>query len=617
MTRTFYKGAFAGAQMAVMQKELGLITADDGIKLVTVYDEAVNGIDITGTENAITVRYSKSVYLYRALGLISEQETAEFHIHETARFNTNGVMIDCSRNAVLNLETARHVIRCMARMGMNLLMLYTEDTYEVPGNPYFGYMRGRYTQEELRELDAYSSGFGIELIPCIQAMGHLAAALKWPAYAAVKDTSDILLVDEPETYAFIEQMLAACRSAFTTRRIHIGLDEAEMIGRGKYYDRHGDSDKFELICRHLKKLVELCRKYDFEPIIWSDMFFKLANDGDYRGHRPVPEEIAKKIPENVTLVYWEYLREEAEQYDCLIKNHLALPTRTMFAGGAWKWMSYLPSITPSIRRTKTALMSCAQNGIKEVFTTAWGNDGSDAALLSILPVLQAQAELSFHEAITDEQLAIRLKTCAGVRLSDFSVLDMPEVSRQENDGLHNPNKYLLFQDVLLGLFDRHVPPGTGERYAQLHKQASRIAQQEGPCQYLYQTAASLFDVLALKAELGKQIKTAYDCGELAFLKQAEEEILPEVIRRTGIFRNCLEAQWMKENKPFGFEVQDQRLGGLTQRLKTAQNRLRQYLDGQLTDIPELEEPRLPFGDAKADEHIRCNCWLNTVTASWM
>ena len=34
------------------------------------------------------------------------------------------------------------MIRKLARIGMNLLMLYTEETYEVPGEPYFGIYRG-------------------------------------------------------------------------------------------------------------------------------------------------------------------------------------------------------------------------------------------------------------------------------------------------------------------------------------------------------------------------------------------------------------------------------------------------------------------------------------------
>ena len=45
---------------------------------------------------------------------------------------------------------------------------YTEDTYEVEGQPYFGAYRGKYTKDEIKELDAYASMFGVELVPCIQ-----------------------------------------------------------------------------------------------------------------------------------------------------------------------------------------------------------------------------------------------------------------------------------------------------------------------------------------------------------------------------------------------------------------------------------------------------------------
>ena len=61
-------------------------------------------------------------------------------------------MIDCSRNAVASVESVKKWIDLTSSIGYNTLMLYTEDTYEVSGEPYFGYMRGRYSREELRGL---------------------------------------------------------------------------------------------------------------------------------------------------------------------------------------------------------------------------------------------------------------------------------------------------------------------------------------------------------------------------------------------------------------------------------------------------------------------------------
>jgi hexosaminidase len=612
----FNHDTFSNPQTTEILAELSALTATDGVKLTAILDKELNGLDIIRKENTINVRYSSPVYFYRALGLICEQEEPEFHISETARFNTNGVMVDCSRNAVPSVPTVKKLIRQMALMGMNTLMLYTEDTYEVPDEPYFGYMRGRYTQEELRELDAYAAGFGVEMVPCIQTLAHLSAALKWYP-DVIKDTGDILLVDEPETYVLTEKMIAAYRTAFRTRRIHLGMDEAHMLGRGRYYDKHGDSDRFELMCRHLEKVLEICQKYDFEPMIWSDMFFRFANNGNYYGRNPVSDKASSKIPKGITLVYWDYYNNE-ETYDRMIKAHLALPARTVFAGGAWKWQGFLPSLKVSIKRTKAALKVCAKNGIKDVFTTAWGDDGSECGLFSLLPAFQAQAELGFYEDISEQWLEKRLKTCTGARLSDFAMLDMPDLPAEHDKGWFAPHKYLLYQDVLLGLFDRHIPKGIAARYAEFYEQTRSLIDNNNPYNYLFETAAALYSVLALKSELGVQLKKAYDNNDREFLKKAANEIIPELIVRVEAFYNCLEAQWMKENKPFGFEVLDIRLGALIQRLKTAKRWIEQYLNGKFERILALEETRLdfPLVNRIADGSVvSINQWTRIVTPS--
>ena len=51
--------------------------------------------------------------------------------------NRLGTMIDCSRNAVASVESVKKWIDLTSSIGYNTLMLYTEDTYEVSGEPYF------------------------------------------------------------------------------------------------------------------------------------------------------------------------------------------------------------------------------------------------------------------------------------------------------------------------------------------------------------------------------------------------------------------------------------------------------------------------------------------------
>ena len=95
-----------------------------------------------------------------------------------------GIMLDCSRNGVLTVPSGKRYIDILSRLGYNCLMLYTEDTYEIPEQPYFGYLRGRYTPKELKELDSYAREKGIELIPCIQTLAHLNTIVRWSTYKA-------------------------------------------------------------------------------------------------------------------------------------------------------------------------------------------------------------------------------------------------------------------------------------------------------------------------------------------------------------------------------------------------------------------------------------------------
>ena len=106
--------------------------------------------------------------------------------------NMLGVMVDCSRNAVMNVASVKKFAKLIRSMGYNTLMLYTEDTYEVDNQPAFGYHRGRYSQAELRELDQYCLSIGMEMIPCIQTLAHLPCIFKWnDVYNDIRDIDDV------------------------------------------------------------------------------------------------------------------------------------------------------------------------------------------------------------------------------------------------------------------------------------------------------------------------------------------------------------------------------------------------------------------------------------------
>ena len=128
------------------------------------------------------------------------------------KFDTFGVMIDMSRNAVMSMDALKRFLPLLKKMGYNCVMLYTEDTYEIDGEPYFGYMRGRYTKAEMKELDAFAASLGMTMIPCVQTLAHLNATVRWNQLP--RDYGDILMIDDERTYEFIDRMFATLSECF-------------------------------------------------------------------------------------------------------------------------------------------------------------------------------------------------------------------------------------------------------------------------------------------------------------------------------------------------------------------------------------------------------------------
>ena len=297
-----------------------------------------DGVFVRYENGQAEVGGSTTPALARAYMLLAQALQAgktSFSVSQKSAFTDCGVMLDVSFGSVVKVASVKKYLNYMALHGMNLLMLYTEDTYEVEGQPFFGYLRGRYTQAELKELDAYAAQRGIELIPCIQTLAHLNAIVRWNAYKPFTDTRDILLAEDDRTYALIEDMFATLSKCFTSRTVNIGMDEAHMVGLGKYLDTHGYQNRFEILTRHLDRVCQIAEKHGFHPIMWSDMFFRLCNNGVYTQANPrIPgPEVVAAVPKNVDLVYWNYYSEDKQLIDGMIQAHRVFDNPLWFAGG--------------------------------------------------------------------------------------------------------------------------------------------------------------------------------------------------------------------------------------------------------------------------------------------
>ncbi|MEH7179709.1 beta-N-acetylhexosaminidase [Neobacillus vireti] len=561
--------------------------------------QRVGPIQVSNKGGKGEIIYQEKIHFFRAIGLWLEnyRKNGEFELKEHPQFQTSGVMLDVSRNAVLKVEEVNGLLRKMAVMGLNVVMLYTEDTYEVPDYPYFGYMRGRYTEAELKACDEYADTFGIEMIPCIQTLAHLIMALKWGYASDIRDTADILLVGEPKTYQFIESMIEAASRPFKSKRIHIGMDEAHQLGLGRYLDLNGYENRFEIMNKHLSQVVSIAELHGLKPMIWSDMYFRLGSKhGEYYDTDvSIPKEAIESIPKNVQLVYWDYYHDDEDFYRAYFEKHRELGTNTVFAGGAWTWNGISPNYGRAFATTEAALTACKKEGIQEIFTTLWGDNGAETPLSTALPVIQLFAEHTYHEKVGKNQLADRFHFSTGNHLEDFLLLNqLDETPGVMEKNLHSSNasKFLLWQDLLLGLFDENIRGlGMNEHFQKLVPQLNAAKDRNPNALLLFEFYEQLARVLSVKAEMGIQLKSAYDQKDKEKMTSLLEES-NELTKEAGFLRHKHREVWFSLYKPFGWEVLELRYGGLIARMETAQFRIQQWLEDKITIIEELEEKRL-------------------------
>ncbi|MFX3635988.1 MAG: beta-N-acetylhexosaminidase [Candidatus Pristimantibacillus sp.] len=586
----------------LLLSELGIELQEDGM-LVRV--EASEGALEVGLEQgAAYIRYGQKHQFYRGIGLLIQhsRKSNTFHIQEKQQFDQVGPMFDLSRNAVLTLDSFKFMLNKMALMGMNTVMLYMEDTYEIEGEPYFGYMRGRYTQAELKEIDDYADQFGIEAFPSIQTLAHLEEFLKWEPIKHYRDTKGALLVGDERTDKLIEKMIEAASSPFRSRKIHIGMDEAEELGRGKYLDLNGYESRFDIMTTHLDKVLKVVRQRGLKPMMWSDMFLKLASgNGDdyYDKETAIPEEMARRIPKDVDMVYWDYVHMEAEDYEKVIANHRPLGCNLVFAGAVWIFNTFGVNYGLSLNASDVALQVCKQEGIREVYATMWGDDGNEGNPFAALLGLQLYAEHAYsEEKPTWEQLAERVKFCTGIEADAFMQMkDLDEIpgSEPNNSKQSNPSKFLLYQDVLLGMFDKQIEGlDLATHYAELELRIHNKRDKDAVLDYLFEVPEKLSAVLKRKSEIGIALKQAYDAKDNEKLRQLATDELTAITEAVHKLRAAHRTQWLQMFKPFGWEVIDIRYGGVINRLDTASARILDYVEGRIPRIEELEQERLVY-----------------------
>ncbi len=553
--------------------------------------------NVERNRGGVTIEYTNLAGALRGVG----SALAKLDGEERTPFEKLGIMLDVSRNMVMRVSHLKKWLRRLALSGCTQLMLYCEDTYELEDEPFFGAYRAPYTMDELREIDDYAAQLGIEVIGCIQTLGHMEQILHHRYYSNILDSERIMLMDCPETTALIRKMIKFWSTALRSRRIHVGMDEALNLGRGKHQTLHGAESESNLMTRHLKLVKDICQEFDLKPMIWSDMFFYMTNTNHqyYDYTSPFPRGLKQNIDPDVQLVYWDYYHKDGADYRQMIARHRELGKEPVMASGIWTWSRLWCDHQQTMATAVPCIDVCRQEGVRELFFTMWGDDCAYCNYDSALACIVRCADLAYG-CRDENDTAERFEA---ICMADYAAT-IAASGMQSQLTLKDGSKewlmasMILWDDPLLGIYFDNCKRANPEfdliyldELDDVLCQIMPAVEENSAGDIGY--AAELVKFLIKKLELRGALEAAYDRGDRLALRELATTTIPAALAALTELDAAFRRNWLATAKAHGLERIQARNAGQMARLEELAIRIREYLDGTIERIEELDE-RLPM-----------------------
>jgi hypothetical protein len=281
------------------------------------------------------------------------------HIVDWPAMPYRGVMVDISRGLVPNTTTFERIVRNLARMKINVVQPYIEDTFAFKSYPFIGRDRGAWTPEEVSQMVKVAKAYYVDMSPCFESLGHMYQILKHPQMADMRETMDVISPAKPETYDFLKNCYAELASAFPFPYLNVGCDETFDLGQGPskaLVDKEGIG---RVYADHMMKLDGLCQEFHKTMQFWGDMML----------HYP---GIVGEMPKDAIVMNWDY--GDQTQFPS-IATYKSYGYKQIVCPGIQSWGAMFPDIAAAKGNIRGFIQAGKAAGAIGVLNTAWRDNG--------------------------------------------------------------------------------------------------------------------------------------------------------------------------------------------------------------------------------------------------
>lgn len=327
---------------------------------------AITGCDFEGVRNGVqTLRQ-----LIRQNGAV----LPVLQIEDAPAYRIRGYYLDATRGRVPTLTWLKQWADKLCLYKYNQLQLYIEHTFAFDGMSETWRGSSPLTPADILEFDQYCANLGIELVPSVSTFGHQYVAMRTQELRELGEFPEdadrpfsfiermrhhTLNVADDRAFAFSTQLVDSYLQLFRTKRFNICADETFDLGKGQSKQEAQRVGVATLYATYVGKLCEHLSQQGHEPMFWGDIAIEMP-------------EILETLPNNVTLLNWQYDPEATDEKIQLVAKAGA---KQIVCPAVWGWNALLPRIDDAwnnIARIARYGIDCGAEGM---LVTDWGDFG--------------------------------------------------------------------------------------------------------------------------------------------------------------------------------------------------------------------------------------------------
>ena len=327
---------------------------------------AITGCDFEGVRNGVqTLRQ-----LIRQNGAV----LPVLQIEDAPAYRIRGYYLDATRGRVPTLAWLKQWADKLCLYKYNQLQLYIEHTFAFDGMSETWRGSSPLTPADILEFDQYCANLGIELVPSVSTFGHQYVAMRTQELRELGEFPEdadrpfsfiermrhhTLNVADDRAFAFSTQLVDSYLQLFRTNRFNICADETFDLGKGQSKQEAQRVGVATLYATYVGKLCEHLSQQGHEPMFWGDIAIEMP-------------EILETLPNNVTLLNWQYDPEATDEKIQLVAKAGA---KQIVCPAVWGWNALLPRIDDAWNNIACIARYGIDCGAEGMLVTDWGDFG--------------------------------------------------------------------------------------------------------------------------------------------------------------------------------------------------------------------------------------------------